>query len=100
MNFELIYNLFDKYIKNNNLEYNLKMEVVSHNLLVSLVENDFGIGLATKEFIKNKLDNNLFEIKVKHNIPKRSLGYVIKSDIYPSFAVKKFIEIIKSNLID
>lgn len=93
-------NNFEEYIKNNNLEYNLKMEVVSHNLLVSLIENEFGIGLVTKEYIKDKLDKTLFEIKVKHNIPKRSLGYVIKSDIYPSFAVKKFVEIIKSNLID
>ena len=93
-------NNFEEYIKNTNLEYNLKMEVVSHNLLVSLIENEFGIGLVTKEYIKDKLDKTLFEIKVKHNIPKRSLGYVIKSDIYPSFAVKKFVEIIKSNLID
>lgn len=93
-------NNFEEYIKSTNLEYNLKMEVVSHNLLVSLIENEFGIGLVTKEYIKDKLDKTLFEIKVKHNIPKRSLGYVIKSDIYPSFAVKKFVEIIKSNLID
>ena len=47
---------FDKFIKENNLETNIKMEVVSHNLLVNLIENSFGIGLVTKEFVHDKIN--------------------------------------------
>ena len=73
------------------------MEVVSHNLLLKLVENDFGIGVLTKEFISDKLDKDLFEMKTDLKIPNRKLGYAIKNDSYPSFSTKKFIEILKNN---
>jgi len=86
---------FNEFLKINNLECNIKMEVVSHNLLSKLAENDFGIALLTKEFISDKLGKELFEIKTNLNIPKRILGYAIKSDSYPSFSTKKFIEILK-----
>ena len=71
------------------------MEVVSHSLLTSLVENGFGIGLLTKEFISNKLNNTLFEIKTNIEIPTRSLVYTTKSNSVPSFATIKFIELLK-----
>lgn len=90
-------NNFDNYLKDNNLVCNPKMEVVSHNLLTKLVEENFGIGLVTKEFIKDKLNKTLFEIKITDAIPSRQLGIAIKKDIYPSFTTKKFIEILKSN---
>lgn len=87
-------NNFDDYLKENNVICNPKMEVVSHNLLTKLVENNFGIGIITKEFIKDKLNKSLFEIKISENIPKRKLGYAIKNDTYPSFTTKKFIELL------
>lgn len=86
---------FNEFLKNNNLECNIKMEVVSHNLLSKLAENDFGIALLTKEFISDKLGEELFEIKTNLEIPKRTLGYAIKCDSYPSFSTNKFIEILK-----
>ena len=87
---------FNEFLKNNNLECNIKMEVVSHNLLSKLAENDFGIALLTKEFISDKLGKSLFEVKSNLEIPKRKLGYAIKNDSYPSFSTKKFIEILKN----
>lgn len=86
---------FNEFLKTNNLECNIKMEVVSHNLLSKLAENNFGIALLTKQFISDKLGKELFEIKTNLEIPKRTLGYAIKSDSYPSFSTKKFIEILK-----
>ena len=86
---------FNEFLKTNNLECNIKMEVVSHNLLTKLSENNFGIGLLTKEFISDKINKSLFEIKTNVEIPKRKLGYAIKNDSYPSFSTKKFIEILK-----
>ena len=88
-------NNFNDFIKENNLICNPKMEVVSHNLLTKLIEGNFGIGLVTKEFIKDKLNNTLFEVNIPEKITKRKLGYAIKSDTYPSFTTTKFIELLQ-----
>ena len=74
------------------------MEVVSHSLLTSLVENGFGIGLLTKEFISTKLNNTLYEVKTDIKVPTRSLVYATKSNSVPSFATIKFIELLKKDL--
>ena len=51
-----------------------------------------------EEFVKDKLNKTLFKIDIKEKIPKRTLGYVIKNDIYPNFTTKKFIEILTNKL--
>lgn len=86
---------FNNFIESNNLEYNVKMEVVSHSLLTKLTINGLGHSVLTKEFIKNHLNKDLFEIKTDKQIPTRKLGYFIKKENYPSFATQKFIEILK-----
>ncbi|MBQ8471878.1 MAG: LysR family transcriptional regulator [Bacilli bacterium] len=91
-------NNFNDFLKENKLECNPKMEVVSHGLLTSLAENNFGIALLTKEFIKDKLDKTLFEVKTSIKIPKRKLGYAIKSNNIPSFTALKFIEILTEKI--
>ena len=73
------------------------MEVVSHNLLTKLIEGNFGIGLVTKEYVKDKLNKSLFEVDTKFKIPTRKLGYAIKDDVYPTFSTKKFIELLKKD---
>ena len=74
------------------------MEVVSHSLLTSFAENGFGIALLTKEFISDKLNNTLFEIKNNLKVPKRKLVYAIKSNSVPSFTALKFIEVLKQEI--
>jgi len=86
---------FDKYLTNNNLSCTPKMEVVSHGLLTKLVEENFGIGILTKEFVKDKIGKSLFEITSSIKIPSRKLGYAIKKEMYPSFTVKEFIKQLK-----
>ena len=85
---------FNEFLRQNNLECNPKMEVVSHGLLTELAENDFGIALLTKEFIKDKINKSLYEIKIDVNISKRKLGYAIKKNSIPSFTSAKFIDIL------
>jgi hypothetical protein len=72
------------------------MEIVSHTLLSKYIKNGFGIGLVTKEFIKDDLNKELFEIKSNIKIPKRKLGYAIKANSIPSFATKEFIKILNN----
>lgn len=91
-------NNFNNYLKENNLICNPKMEVVSHKLLTKLTEIGFGISLLTKEFIENKLNNTLYEIKIPIQIPKRSLGYATKNNKIPNFATQKFIDILEKDL--
>ncbi len=89
---------FDNLLKVNKLELNPKIEVVSHGLLTKLAENNFGIAILTKEFIKEKLNKTLYEIKTDIEIPKRRLGYAIKKGSVPTFTATKFINILKENL--
>lgn len=85
----------DNYLKNNNEKFKPYMEVVSYNLIMELVASGFGIGYATKEFIKDKLNNkSLYEIKVSPNIPKRFIGIVTLNNTIPNFAVNKLITLI------
>lgn len=86
---------FNNYLKQNNLSCIPKMEVVSHSLLTSLTENGFGISLLTKEFISNKLNTSLFEIKTNFKVPTRKLVYATKTNSIPTFTTTRFIELFK-----
>ncbi len=90
---------FNNFLKENNLSCTPKMEVISHSLLTTLTESDFGISILIKEYIENKLNKTLFGIKTNQKIPNTTLGYALKNDSVPSFTVTKFIEILNSQNI-
>lgn len=84
----------DSYLKNNNVILHPKTEIVSYNLIMEFVKSGFGIGYATKEFIKEDLKNkNLYEIKVTPKIPTRYIGIVTLNQSIPNYSVKKLIKI-------
>ncbi len=85
---------FNEYLKNNNLTCEPKMEVVSHNLLINLAENSFGIALVPKEYLSDKLNKTLFEIKTPFKISPRKIGYAISKTSIPTFTASKFIDIL------
>ena len=65
---------------------------------MDLVKAGFGIGYATKEFIKPELDNKiLYEIEITPTIPKRFIGIVTIDKKTPNYSVKKLIEIVTRN---
>ena len=85
----------NNYLKSNNIDLKPQLEVVSYNLIMDLVSAGFGIGYATKEFIKSELETNkLFEIKVEPSIPKRFIGIVTIDKKTPNYSVKKLVEMI------
>ena len=87
----------DKYLKDNNVNLNPKMEVVSYNLIMDFIKAGFGIGYAIKEFIKEDLDNKLlYEIDVEPKIPKRFIGIATIDKSTPNYSVKKLIEMMTS----
>lgn len=88
----------DDYLKKNNKKLKPSMEVVSYNLIMDLVIAGFGIGYATKEFIKSELKKkDLYEIKVNPKIPKRYIGIVTLNHTIPNFCVNKLINLIKED---
>lgn len=85
----------NNYLKTNNTDLKPQLEVVSYNLIMNLVSAGFGIGYATKEFIKSELEKKeLYEIKVKPSIPKRFIGIATIDKKTPNYSVKKLIEMI------
>ena len=66
------------------------MEVVSHSLVCKLVSNGFGIGLVTKEFVKD-----FYEVKSNIFIPERRVVYGIKDGRECSFSCSEFIKMIE-----
>ena len=83
----------NNYLKANNVALKPHLEVVSYNLIMDLVKAGFGIGYATKEFIKNDLDNKeLYEIEVIPKVPKRFIGIATIDKKTPNYSVNKLIE--------
>lgn len=71
------------------------IELASYSLVVEFSKIGFGIGYATKEYIKKELKNNeLFELKIKEKIPSRYIGIALSKNHVPNFSTKKLIEII------
>ncbi len=85
----------DNFMKENNVVLNSDMDVASYNLMVELVKIGFGIGFATREYIKEELDNDeLIELKIKQKIPTRHIAIATMKNTIPSFCTKELIEII------
>ena len=87
-------NYLDKYLKDNQTSLIPKMEIVSYNLIMEFVKIGFGIGYATKEFIKDELNaKSLYEIEIIPKVQKRSIGIVTLDKSIPNYSVKKLISL-------
>lgn len=85
----------DNLAKDNNVTLKPIMELASYSLVTEFTKIGFGIGYATKDYIKQELKNKeLFILDIKEDIPKRSIGIITSKTHLPSFSAKKLIEII------
>lgn len=86
----------DNYLSDNNVKLLPKMEIVSYNLIMDFLKIGFGIGYATKEFIKDELDKKeLYELDVVPKVPKRYIGIITLKNTIPNFSVNKLMDIIE-----
>lgn len=88
-----------KFIDNFARRYNVvlkpNIELASYSLVIQFTKIGFGIGYATKEYIKDDLNNKeLFELNIKEKIPGRYIGIALSKNHIPNFSSKKLIEII------
>ncbi|MEN8904981.1 MAG: LysR family transcriptional regulator [Clostridiales bacterium] len=73
-----------------------EIEFGSIDLLVQFAKKGFGISHVIKDFVLDELDNNnLFEVKLMENIPKRKIGLITISNVPNSFVTNKFLEMLE-----
>lgn len=89
----------DEFASKSGVTLKPNMELSSYSLVVEFTKIGLGIGYATKEYIKNELQNGqLFELKIKEKIPSRYIGIAVSKTHEPNFSTKKLIEIITKKL--
>ena len=72
------------------------IELGSHDLLLEAAKNNLGKACVIKEFSMNELNHGeIYEVKLTHPIPKRSIGYAYLSRKTLTPPALKFIELIK-----
>lgn len=87
---------FDNYCVNNNIVINPLMEVGSESIIEECSQSGLGVGLITKEYALEKLNNKeLFELKMNFKFDEKDLGYVIDPIKKNSIIIKNFINLLK-----
>ena len=85
----------DDIARENGVVLKPNIELASYSLVVEFSKIGLGIGYATKEYIKEAINNKeLFELKIKEKIPSRYIGIALSKNHIPNFSTKKLIEII------
>lgn len=80
------------FLKKNNIELEVKMEVVSQDLICELINNGSGVGFVLSELI-DKNYKNLKKVTINEEL--NTEVYVAKNkDLQPTFAAKKFLDLI------
>lgn len=88
----------DEVSRKNDVILKPNIELASYTLIVEFTKIGLGIGYATKEYIQKELNNKeLFELKLKEEIPSRYIGVALSKKHIPNFSTKKMIEIIKND---
>lgn len=88
----------DSFCIKNDIYLNPDIELASNSLVTDFAKYGFGIGVSTKEYIKEELDSgSLFEIKTKPTLPSRFIALVYLKDIKLSRASLEFIKLISNN---
>lgn len=86
----------EKIEEDNGIIFNNNIESSSYTLISEFAKIGLGVGICTKEYIENDLNNKtLFEIKLKEKLPERFIAIATLKNQMTSFSTKKLIEIIK-----
>ncbi len=93
---------FDKFCKDNKIEITTKLEIASATLLEDFVKIGLGVGLVTKEFAQEEIDEGtIFEVKTKPEVPAKYFSLITLRNSIHSFGTNRLIEMIlddKKNL--
>ena len=85
----------DNICTNLNIKLTPKFELASYSLVTEFIKSGIGIGLVTKEFIENELNNgSLFEIKLNPPIINRNIGMIHLNNKKLSRCAELFLELL------
>ena len=86
----------DNFCIKHGVRLNSSMELASFSLVLEFSKIGMGIGFISKDFVEDEIaKNELFEIKIVPEIPKRKILVLTKKEYLPSFSTSKLIEIIQ-----
>ena len=86
----------DNILYKNGVNINPDIETVSQDLIIELTNIGLGIGFAIIDLSKQKY-KNLKELKINKYIPKIPIYLGVNKSILPTFATKKFLDILLNN---
>ena len=84
----------DKFLQDNNIQLNVKTEVVSQELIKVFSQSGLGVGYVIEEMLNLK-EENLQKLKLNENLPKCDVFLLKNMNKSQSFASKEFIKYIK-----
>ncbi len=78
-----------------NVNLNAKFELASYSLVTEFIKSGTGIGVLTKEFIKNELkDNTLFQLDVDVELPHRHIGAIYLKNKFLNRPSREFLNLL------
>jgi len=87
---------FDKLMAKHGVSIKPEIELGSVDILIEMAKIGLGITFVPDESIKDQLENeDIFVIDIKEEIPERSLGFLIHSNIPLPLAASKFVELLE-----
>lgn len=87
--------LIEQYFKENNIKMKSIMNIASSNLLIDFVKIGFGIGVTTKEYVKEEIENKeLFILNVKPKLKVRNFGIIKLKDNILNYSAQEMIKLI------
>ena len=85
----------DAFFRSNGINLTPEFELGSYDLLFEFASKNLGIACVTEEFVENFDEINVFKLKTDFEIPSRQLGLCTLSNVSPTPAVLKLIEMVK-----
>ncbi len=89
----------EKYMLSKGIKITAEIELGSYDLLLEFARANLGIACVIKEFSKEYLEKGIvYKVKLKEEIPKRSIGLCFLKSVSLSPATTKFIEILEHKI--
>lgn len=87
--------LIEKFFKDNNIKMRSIMNIASSNLLIDFVKIGFGVGVVTKEYVKEEIKNKeLFVVDIKPKLKVRNFGIIKLKDNILTYSAQEMIKLI------
>lgn len=89
----------EKIESDNQVTFKNSIESSSYTLISEFAKIGLGVGIGTKEYITDDLNNKLlYEVKIKEKLPNRYIGIATLKNKVTNFSTKKLIEIIEDDI--